>query len=525
MSQQKVRSIRLWPACLILSLAATVLASSPAPPDPAPPLTDRPAIFDRVEEYRLDNGMLFLLLPRHDVPMVDGAIVVGVGNVDNPEGASGLAHMFEHMAFKGTDRIGTRDAAAEAAVADTLLRVGDELTAELRLGGAADSNRIARLREEIVTLEDRADAYVVPMEWPQTYDRFTYFFNAYTSQDFTVYTAQLPANNLEVWMLMDSERLQHPVFREFYAELEVVKEERRQRAEDSPEGMAQELLKSLAFVEHPYRAPIIGHMADLEGLAPGMLRDFWRAYYAPSNMVAALVGDFEPAEAKRMIDDYFGDIPAGPSPPGIDVVEPPQTEQRRGLHNQGEERRLLMAFPGFGPEDPRRPAAVLLASVLTRDRTSRLVRRLDLEEGAARSVRASATGGLSRYAGLFTITADLLEGVSNERAEEMVWEELDRLRTDPPIQAKLDEIRASYRKGFVFQLQKNADLAEMLATHQASHGDWRQAYERFAAYERVTIDDLADLAGDLFRRARATIVYLEPEAADDHAPRAEGGRP
>ncbi len=506
------RGLRTLVASLWLLLTTAALAA-PAPPD----------LFERVEEYRLDNGMLFLLLPRHDVPMVAGAIVVGVGNVDNPPGASGLAHMFEHMAFKGTDHIGTRDAAAEAAVADTLLGAGDALTAEL-CRAAPDSSRIAVLRDEVTALEKRATVHVVPMEWPQTYDRFTYDFNAWTSQDFTVYTALLPANHLEVWMLMESERLQHPVFREFYSELEVVKEERRQRTDDSPEGMARERLESLAFAVHPYSAPTIGHMADLEILAPSMLADFWCRYYVPNNMTAALVGDFDPAAAKRLIDEYFGDLPAGPVPPGIDVVEPPQTEQRRGLHRQGEERRLLMAFPGFAPDDPRRPSATLLASVLTRNRTSRLVRRLDLAEGAARRVRASSTGGFSRYAGLFTITVDLMEDVSNERAEALVWEELDRLQAEPPTSDKLDEIRASYRKGFVFDLQKNAELASMLATYQASRGEWRYVHERFAAWDRVTVEEVVALARELFRRERATVVYLEPQAADDAAD-GEGGRP
>jgi len=515
----------LLPIYMIPLLAAASLASSPAPPDPVPPPLEHPALFDRVEEYRLDNGMLFLLLPRHDVPMIAGSIVVKVGNVDNPPGASGLAHMFEHMAFKGTDRIGTSDAVAEAAVNDTLLQVGDALTAELRKGAEADSSRVAALRAEVEGLEDRAGEYVVPMAWPQTYDRFTYDFNAYTNQDFTVYEDVLPSNNLEVWMLMESERLQHPVFREFYTELEVVKEERRKRTDDSPEGMARERLQALAFVEHPYHAPTIGYMADLEALAPSLLTDFWRLYYTPNNMVAALVGDFEPAAAKRLIADYFGDFPAQPAPPGIDILEPPQTAQRRDLHRQGEERRLLMAFPGFAPDDPRRAAAGLLASVLSRDKTSRLDRRLDFTEEVARSIWVSSSGGFRRYAGLFTITVDLMEGASNEQAEALVWEELDRLQTEPPSVAKLDEIRASYRKGFVFQLQKNAKLADMLATNQASHGDWRHVYDRFAAYERVTVDELTTLARDLFRRECATVVYLEPEGMADDVTVEQGGRP
>jgi predicted Zn-dependent peptidase len=499
-------------------------ASPAAPPDVVPPAPDHPAVFDRVVEHRLDNGMLFLLLPRGDAPMFSGAILVKVGNVDNPPGSTGLAHMFEHMAFKGTDRIGARDFTAEKAVSDSLKRYGKELTAELRRGAAADTARIADLRREIIALEERQGEHLVPMAFPQTYDLYTFMYNAYTNQDFTVYTATLPANNLEVWMLMESERLQHPVFREFYSELEVVKEERRMRTEDNPEGAAYELLKSLAFREHPYRYPTIGYMEDLETLNPTMIEDFWNDYYTPGNIVAALAGDFDLEEAKRLIDAYFGDIPARPLPDGIDVMEPEPAEMSRSIHRQGEERQMLMAFPGFAPDDSLRQVAGLLASVLSRDKTSRLDRRLDLEEGVARSIYASATGGYQRYRGLVEIIVDLMDGATNERVEEMVWEELARLVTKPVTREKLDEIRASYRKKFIFSLERNESLAGMLVTNQASYGDWRYVYRRFDAYDRVTTDDVTALVRDLLRRERATVVSLEPEDTETETKTTEGGR-
>jgi len=507
---------------LLCILSTASFASSAAPEStPAAP-SEHPQLFDQVEELRLDNGMLFLLLPRHDVPMVSGAIYVKVGNVDNPPGATGLAHMFEHMAFKGTDRIGTRDVVAERAVGDSIVVVGRELTRLLRRSVDADSTRIAQLREEIVDLEARASEFVIRMDFPRVYDGYTYDFNAYTNQDFTVYTATLPANNLEVWMLMESERLQNPYFREFYAELEVVKEERRQHADDKPETMARERLKALAFDAHPYRYPTIGYMEDLETLNLDQINAFWHDYYAPGNMVAALVGDFDPAEARALIARYFGDIPARPMQPGPDVVEPDRTTERRDIHRQGLERRLLMAFPGLAPDDPRRPAAALLSSALSRDKTSRLTSRLDLEEGVARRVWTSSTGGYQRYPGLFTVTVDLMEDADNDQVEALVWEELDKLLSEPVTQAKLDEIASSYRKGFIFQLQRNTDLVEMLAGRQAAQNDWRRAYLKFADYDRVTVDDVTALARDLFTRETVSVVYLEPEVP---AETTEGGRP
>ncbi len=506
----------------VFSLAASFCAAGSSPPDKAVAALEHPALFDQVQEYRLDNGMLFLLLPRHDVPMVSGFITVRVGNVDNPAGATGLAHMFEHMAFKGTDRIGTRDAAAEKTVRDSIAVVGAALTDLLRAGTAADTARVTHLRREISRLGEREQGLLVPDEFLRTYDQYTYDFNAYTNQDFTAYHATLPANNLEVWMLMESERLQHPVFRGFYPELEVVREERRTRTDDNPDGLAAELLKSLAFSEHPYRYPTIGYMADLQTLNPNQIEAFWREYYTPGNMVAALVGDFQPEAAKAMITDYFGDIPAGPSPAGPTGEEPPQTAMRRGTVTKGAERKLLLAFPGFAPDDPRLPAAGLLSSILSADRTSRLDRRLDLQEGVSRSVHTSSTGGYRRYRGLFTITVALMGNATNEQAEDLVWQELDRLQTDPVDQAKLDEIRSADRKGFVFGLQKNKDIARLLATTQAARGNWRWAYKRFSESARVTPAAVTELARELFTRHKATVVYLEPEPP---AAATEGAKP
>ncbi|MCK9995196.1 MAG: insulinase family protein [Candidatus Krumholzibacteria bacterium] len=505
--------------------AAVVLASSSSPDENAVPSPAHPTLFDQVEEFRLDNGMLFLLLPRHDVPMISGSIVVKVGNVDNPAGATGLAHMFEHMAFKGTDYIGTRDAVGEKAVGDSITVAGVELSDLLRDGAPADSVRIAELRSELGRLGKRESEFVIPMEFPRVYGGYTYDFNAYTSQDFTVYQATLPANNLEVWMLMESERLQNPVFREFYAELEVVKEERHQNTDDNPEGMARELLKSLAFGEHPYRYPTIGYMEDLETLNPGQIDDFWREYYVPGNMVAALIGDFDLDEAETMIKNYFGDIPSRPTPAGPGTPELEQKEQKRGTHRQGAERRLLMAFPGFAPNDPRRPAADLLSSMLSRGKTSRLDRRLDLEEGVARAIYTSSTGGYRRYPGLFTITVDLMADATNQMVEDLIWQELEKLQTEPIKQEKLDEIRASYRKGFIFQLQKNSDLVEILAMTQASQGDWRRAYRRFNDHDRVTVEEITSLAHELFVRDKASVVYLEPEVPELPIDETEGDRP
>jgi len=472
---------------------------------------EKPAVFEDVIEVHLDNGMLFLLLPRHDVPVISGQILVKVGNVDNQVGQTGLAHMFEHMAFKGTDRIGTRDWTAEKAVQDSVEQVGLILSIELSKGLLAATDRIDSLRVELDRLTEAQIALTVPNEFPLILESHTFDFNASTSEDFTRYYMEVPANRLELWMLMESERFQFPSYREFYRELEIVKEERRQRTDDNPRGLAWEQLQSLAFSAHPYRFPTIGYMSDLEALNHEQAMAFRNLHYVPENAIGVLVGDFEPERTKELLQDYFGDIPAGPLPPPIPTREPPRMGLQRGQIVKGTEPGLFMAFPGFHPKSRKARIAELLSSVLSRDRTSRLDKRLDIQEHAVQLVSTSSNWGLNRYPGIFTIQANPLEGFSNETVEKMIWEELDRLQEEPPSIQRLDDIRSSYRKDYYYSLETNKSLTRALINAQAIQGDWRNTYQRFEEYEDITPEEVRALAAELFQRQKASIVYLEPE--------------
>jgi predicted Zn-dependent peptidase len=495
------------------------------------PATARPGcppILDRVQELRLGNGMLFLLLARHDLPTVAGRVRFRVGSVDCPAGRSGLAHMFEHMAFKGTDSIGTKDYARERIVEDSVSSVGSRLAEEVRRRDQADTTRISRLRAELNRLTERQESLSDPSEWPRLYDAYTYLYNAWTSVDFTEYTATLPANDLEVWMLMESERIQHPSMREFYREREVVMEERRQSTEDSPEGTAEELLGALAFTAHPYRLPTIGYMSEIETLTQDDALAFRKIYYVPGNATGVLVGDFDPAQAERMIRDYFGDIPPGPLPPEVGTVEPAQKGMRRGTVRQGTEREIMFAFPGVPPGGRNALVAELLSDVLTFDHTSRLTQRLEIQDKAVRSV-SSGLGNYSRYPGLFEITATSQEGFTNEQVEALIWEELDRVVKEPVSARKLGEIQASHRKRYFRGLETNDGLADALIAAQTIYGDWRRSYEDVATIQKISPDEVTALAHDIFRKDKATVVYLEPEESPqaggtgESLPDAKGG--
>jgi predicted Zn-dependent peptidase len=455
------------------------------------------------------------------VPTISGRIRFRVGNVDCPAGRSGIAHMFEHMAFQGTDVIGTRDRAREGVLEDSVRAAGLALTQEIVRRERADTARVSRLRAQLERLNEAQIEASIPNEFSRLYDQYTYYFNAWTSPDFTEYETDVPSNALEVWMLMESERIQHPSFRGFYRERDVVMEERRQ-GEDNPTDVAWELLQATAFQAHPYHLPVIGYMSDLQTLTQQDAEAFRSVYYVPANAVCSLVGDFDPAEAKRLLRDYFGDIPAGPAPPEVNTVEPPQRGMRRAVLRQGTESEIFVVFHGFAPADRRSIVLSLLADVLSRDITSRLDQRLDIKEKAAREVWASARAD-GRYPGLLILHAKPLEGFANEDLERMIWEELAGVISDPVSEERLDEIRASRRKRFYRGLVLNSALAEQLVESQMVFGDWRAGCERIRLAETVTVEEITAMAREIFSKDRASVIAVEPE--EPAAGGAEGDAP
>jgi len=235
---------------------------------------------DRVVEHKLENGMTFLLMERHQAPVFTGMIVVKVGSVDESIGKTGLAHMLEHMLFKGTKTIGTRNFAAEEPILEQIDRVGTELSSELVKGEKADEQRVRTLREEIKKLQEEAAQYQVKDELGAIYSKHgAARLNASTSNDITRYYVSLPSNRLELWAMVESDRMANPVLREFYSERDVVMEERRLRVESSPFGALYESFLAAAFLAHPYHRPVIGWSSDIAGYVTGDASAFYREYW------------------------------------------------------------------------------------------------------------------------------------------------------------------------------------------------------------------------------------------------------
>ncbi|MHC4153116.1 MAG: M16 family metallopeptidase, partial [Planctomycetota bacterium] len=285
---------------------------------------------ERMSEFALENGITFLVLQRHEAPVVSFHTYADVGAVDETTGMTGLAHLFEHMAFKGSKTIGTKDYTAEADAMAKEDEVFLKIKSELQKGERIDEDLLNQLREEFEQAQQEAQKYIVHDEFEEIMVRQgSAGFNASTSQDATRYIVSLPSNKVELWMLMESDRFMNAVQREFYKEKNVVMEERRLRTESQPQGRLMEEFLSIAYKAHPYGSPIVGHMSDLKALTRIEAEAFFEKYYSPANLTVAIVGDVNHEQIKQLAEIYFGRIPSGPKPEPVRTIEPSQLGEKR----------------------------------------------------------------------------------------------------------------------------------------------------------------------------------------------------
>lgn len=467
---------------------------------------------DKVVEHRFANGLHLLVVERHDTPTVAAYITVGVGAVHETSENRGVAHLLEHMLFKGTETVGTTDYAAEKPLLDEMEQVGGELD-RLRRDPAADAVRREELAARLKALQERHRAFVVKDALAQLYsENGAVGYNAFTSKDLTTYLVSVPANKLELWALLESDRMKHAVLREFYTERDVIREERRRSYESDPRGLLYETLLANAFSVHPYRNPIIGWHSDIENLTLEKTRDFLQRYYAPVNTVIALVGDVRAAAAIALVDRYFGTIAAGEPVPRVTAVEPPQRGEKRITVNFDAEPHLAMAF--HKPMLPDKDDYVfdLIDQILGQGRTSRLYRRIVEEEQLASSVAVYGAPG-SRYPNLFVIDAVPRHPHTPAEVEAAIVAELDRLRSEPVTPAELAKARNRLLTDNLRALRSNAGLARMLTTYQSLAGDWRYLVTYEERIGALTAADVQSAANRWLGPGNRTLVVVQREAA------------
>lgn len=470
------------------------------------PYIDRVA--DAVTEFTLANGMKFIVLERHQAPVVSFMIHANVGAVDEDDGKTGVAHYLEHLAFKGTTRIGTTDYPAEAQVLDQMDQVFDQiLTAE----AAGNTAQVEQLWEQLRELQQQAASYVEQNKYGQIIQQAGGVgLNATTGADATRYFYSLPSNKLELWMSLESERFLEPVFREFFEEKDVILEERRMRVDNSPIGTMIEQFLETAFEAHPYRRPVIGYQDDLYVATRQDIQDFYDTYYGPGNLTAVVVGDVDPTDVQQLAEVYFGRYTPSPDPPSPVIDEPEQTAPREFTLALASEPWYLEGYHRPGLTHPDHVIYGMLEDILVGGRTSRLYRTLVTEERVALSIGALDGFPGDKYDNIFLLYGLTAQGHSPDDIGRLFAQELQRLQTEPLSATELDRVKTQARAGLLRSLASNSGMASLLAEYEAKTGSWRNVFDDLEAIQAVSADDVQRVAQTLFQPNNRTVGKLLP---------------
>lgn len=486
-----------------------------------------------VEEHTLSNGMKLLMVERHHSPAVAGGWVARVGSVNERPGITGIAHLFEHMMFKGTPTIGTSDAKRDAEIIEQQEQVRDAMRREetkmrlaVRRGEIDDrvkpENKTERYREleaqfkELIAAQRKV---LVKNEFDRIYTTAgASGMNAFTSNDMTGYFITVPANKLELWAWMESERLLRPVFREFYAERDVVFEERRMRTESTPLGKFQESLEALFWESHPYGWPVIGWPSDIPAITKAQADEFYALHYAPQNITLILVGDFKADEAAKLCERYFGRIPRGEqNAPEIVTLEMSQKVEKR-MNAEAEANPqvdILWHTPATGHPDAH--ALEVLAAVLS-GRSGRLHKALVLGDEVATSAFAHQMA--RKYAGMFNIGGEAKDPKMPSDVEAAIYEEVERLKNEPVSARELQKVKNNFAAMAVRRTSSNFHLLVQLIQYEGG-GDWKSINTEIPGILKVTAEDIQRVAEKyLVKENRTVATYTRKpgtKAPDDPA--------
>ncbi len=514
-------------------LAVIVLAAAAAWADPG----SAPRIADETREVFLGNGMKMLLLRRPGQPGLAAGWVAKVGSDNEHPGITGISHLFEHMMFKGSDRIGTRDPELDRELRTELDRVRAEMFAEeralreqVRLGLAASVAEAARASTAMAELQRRFDELLerqrenlVSGEFDRIYtEAGASRMNAFTNRDMTVYFVQVPKNKLELWFWMESERLYRPVFREFYAERDVVYEERRLRTDSTPTGAQDEVFNALFWRGHSYAWPIVGWPSDIAAITRAQARTYFERYYAPANLTLALVGDFDERQARAWAQAYFGRIPPGKEePPDVITTATPQLGEvtYRAEVEAPPATEIRWRTTAFAGRDD--PALQVLSSVLA-GKAGRLYRRLVLTDQTATRVGADADA--AKYDGHFSVYAEGRQGVAPEQLRDALLEEVAQIAADGITDYELEKVKNKLTASQYRRLEDPFFLMVQLLYFDGLR-DWRTMDTYFERIFRVTADEVRTAAGAyLGADRRAVKLYTrKPNGNGGAAPAADSG--
>ena len=484
-----------------------------------------------VTQTNLSNGMKVLLVERHDEPNVAGGWVAHVGSANERPGITGIAHLFEHMMFKGTPTIGTSDAAKDFEIMAAQEKVRDDMRDEeavmrkqIRSGKIDDlmkpenwTPHYRELKDKFQTLVEAQRKILVKNEFDNIYTaNGASGMNAFTMQDMTAYFCTVPANKLELWLWMESGRILKPVFREFYAERDVVFEERRMRLESTPLGVPMETFNAMFWEALPYSWDTLGWPSDVSTISKPQADAFYATFYAPQNLTLILVGDFKAGEIVAQLEKYFGRIPRGTNnPPDLVTLEPKQTVETRMNAEVDANPQVEIYFHTvpFGHKDSY--ALEILAQLLS-THTGRLYKGLVLGNGVANDIGAAQES--MKWAGFFDLSGEAATGHTPDEVEKAIYAEIEKLQRDEVPAEELQKVKNNFAAGEYRKLNSNMGILHQLIWNEGE-GDWREINDANTKLQAVTTADVKRVANDYFQKENRAVATFtrKTEAAKANA--------
>ena len=474
----------------------------------------------RVTRKVLDNGLTVLVVERSEAPVFSFFTHVDVGSDREYPGITGLAHMFEHMAFKGTDKVGTNNYALEKTALAKVEQAYQAYDQERRKEVGRDNKKVAELEKAWKDAIAAAQKYVVENQFGEIVEeRGGEGLNAFTTNEETGYHYSFPSNQVELWAYLESERFLHPVFREFYKERDVVHEERR-LMESQPFGRLLEQFSGAAFIAHPYGKPVVGWPSDLESFSETDAENFYRKYYVPANMVVALVGDVKASEVLPIVEKYFGRLPARPKPEPLRTVEPPQNAERIVILHETSQPIFIEGYHKPGARDKDDAVYDALQDLMSNGRTSRLYRSLVRDKKIA--AFSSGFNGFpgSKYPNLFVFFAMSTPGHTPEEIRDAIHSEIERVKKEDITDEELAMIKTRAKADLVRGLGDNEGLAYQLGGAQALYGDWREVFHHVDDIGKVSKADVRRVANATFQESNRTVGMIESTQLAQAAPAA-----
>jgi predicted Zn-dependent peptidase len=526
--------LKRLPKWLALPLAIGLLGTLPGMAAPAAAEVDAQV---PVERFELSNGMDFLMVHKPELTTVSAGWVAHVGSANERPGITGITHLFEHMMFKGTRTLGTenieRDLEIIAEQEDLQRRIRElyeEQKERYRRGEIDDPYDPEARPPKLVKLERKFDKLVEQQRDLMVKNEFDKIYtgegasqmNAFTNQDMTAYFITVPANKLELWFWMESDRLKDPVFREFYAERDVVQEERRLRTESTPTGKFDEQFNAMFWQAHPYGWPVIGWPSDLRAISKEDAERYHDTFYGANNITAVLVGNFEENRVRELAEAYFGRIePSKHEPPQVVTLEMPQQAEKRMVAECDCQPQIEVRYHTVPFRHQDSYALDVLAGLLN-GRTGRLYKSLVLEDEIASNAGAGQVS--NKWAGYFSVSAETKGDASPAQLEQAWYAELSKLIDEPIPDKELQKVKnqivaSSYRR------LENPFFLMIQLLYYDGLGDWSYINDYAQKTLAVGTEDVKRVASEyltednrmvgLYHRKEGSSSEPVPEALQD----------